>query len=80
MKGDIMTKFNKKRMELIDFLVSGMLNRVKFTDMVMNKGSSSYEPQLKEINASQAYLLELRKQNGIPMPIFEKIYSKKLIL
>lgn len=80
MKGDIITKFNKKKLRLIDSMVSEMLKRVKFKDICMNKGSTSISPDESTLNASQAYLLQCRNRKGIPLPIFEKIYSRKLIL
>ena len=44
MKGDIITKFNKKKLRLIDSMVSEMLKRVKFKDICMDKGSLSINP------------------------------------
>lgn len=60
MKGDIITKFNKKKLRLIDSMVSEMLKRVKFKDICMSKGALSIQPDEETMNASEAYLVQCR--------------------
>ena len=81
-KGDVITKFNKKSVHLMGSLVLELIERLNYLDInaKFTNQNQLLDDKEKNLWPIQVYIQNCAKMHSIPLPVFQKIYDQKLMI